>query len=366
MTFAVFTTNRPKAIRRQLSLLGKLRCPLLILDGSDKIDTPLKECVAKVNYIDYFWAPKFWQRSLYASEHINTPFAMTVTDDDLFVLTTLSRAVKFMRHNSNVASVVCAGATLMMLRPGIVAWRLFPGSQVDCRRNFNLPQQSAMARVHAQATQLADQLIWQPQTAKSVIKSLEICGLLGQMCTHSIPFTAHDTELIPYPSIYCLLSAWSGEAKYLPEIAYLRWGADRYENLPTWLLNVSSNNNQSTDRSIAFARTEITQNIQGICRRLPLSEDLQDFLGRFLKAELGKELKPISAPTANNSFASRIRAERLRLRDKLPWMNKLYFQYITSEYLNREICKQLGVATDCFAEIRDGLNKIENWQLQYE
>ena len=106
LTVVIPTISRPLFVRRQVSYWAEFDAQVVILDGAaNSIRDQLPNDIPQ--QIRYIHQPiKFNQRLSHAKEFVKTEFVCLLPDDEFFVPQGLSRAIKYLRDDSELIGVV--------------------------------------------------------------------------------------------------------------------------------------------------------------------------------------------------------------------------------------------------------------------
>lgn len=94
VTIIVFTRNRPDKASAVIRMWLRHGARVLLLDASTQPDL-VNEFKTKSNLL-YFWANSFWERALFASNSIETKYALIHSDDSLVFPSVVSQGISIL------------------------------------------------------------------------------------------------------------------------------------------------------------------------------------------------------------------------------------------------------------------------------
>jgi len=215
LTFVIPTYERPAYLLRQIAYLSRWSTQVEIVDGSEQpLDSDFVKLINRLPHINYQHSgASYADRISYASERIETPYAMCLAEDDLYLHSGLISAIKELESNDN--AVACMGQSLGFDGFNKSHYAFLYGNSL---RNYAVNDLSAKVRVnkgienYRPATSYAVfrthafQKVWEKRYGVSCLEAVEyehavrtyLCG--GLITTPDI-YWLRSFELQPVPSV---------------------------------------------------------------------------------------------------------------------------------------------------------------------
>jgi glycosyltransferase domain-containing protein len=135
LTIVVATFERPKFILRQVKYLSNLNAQVIITDGSKRpLSSNLLSMIEKLPHIQYVHNERSYvERVSSIANEINTPFAMCLADDDLYLQTGLFSAIR--KLEEDLSAVACMGQSLGLDRAFNRAYVFKYGANLSLQSN---------------------------------------------------------------------------------------------------------------------------------------------------------------------------------------------------------------------------------------
>lgn len=114
LTIVIPTYCRQRFILRQLAYWGETSANVIVVDGSpEPLSRSARSIITGLENFQYLHGPENYNKRLVmASECVNTPYVVTLPDDDLYLKGALRKAIETLDANPNL--VACNGQVLGM------------------------------------------------------------------------------------------------------------------------------------------------------------------------------------------------------------------------------------------------------------
>ncbi len=115
LTIVIPTRNRKEYVGRQLSYILNWNTQIFLLDGSDKINSYLKDVAEKYAHINYIYSTDgFEKRISFLKNNIKTKYTMFMADDEFFVKKSIGSCIEFLENNIDYTS--CSGIAVGFIK----------------------------------------------------------------------------------------------------------------------------------------------------------------------------------------------------------------------------------------------------------
>lgn len=215
LTIVVATFERPKFILRQVKYLSNLNAQVIITDGSKiPLSSDLLSMIEKLPHIQYVHNERSYvERVSSIANEINTPFAMCLADDDLYLQTGLFSAIR--KLEEDLSAVACMGQSLGLDRAFNRAYVFKYGANL---RDYEVSGKSAEQRLsygfsgYRSATPYAlfrtdaFNKVWSAREHLTCLEAVEYENAIrtyieGKLVTTESIFWLRSFETEPVPSI---------------------------------------------------------------------------------------------------------------------------------------------------------------------
>lgn len=215
LTIVIPTFERPAFLLRQIAYLSKWNTRVEIVDGSAQaLNKDVIKLIKKLPHINYQHScASYVDRISLASEGVETPYAMCLAEDDLYLHSGLVSAIKALESDNN--AVACMGQSLGFDRFNNSHYAFLYGNSL---RNYSVNDLSAKVRInkgienyrpatsYAVFRAQAFQKVWKKRDNVSCLEAVEYehairTYLYGGLITTPDIYWLRSFELQPVPSV---------------------------------------------------------------------------------------------------------------------------------------------------------------------
>ena len=218
LTIVIASYERPINLAQTFSFLESVGLKSIIMDGSDSINVELASSSSPL--LKYIHAPltRYEERMAAAAQFIETPYTLSMSDDEYFVPSALQSAIQFLDLNPGYVS--CLGQVIgFSVENGEITWK----AQYPELGGFSLDNEKPVARLSSHISR------YRVCAYYSIVRSEIWARTWREISKHD--FRVSGISELQFEAAI----SYSGKIKVLPCLFWIR----NLVNPPVWVSNLS-------------------------------------------------------------------------------------------------------------------------------